>query len=416
MGLQARAGGALRRRRHGPRFGTNLKAPWLLDAFATDSNDTGFGVTVTAATVSELREEARYCELRGWTVALEDSYAEIEESIWADGADQNVQDLAESATPGPAPWPRSRRSFRVLHLFPGFRRKEDVEWWIRIRTLAEGMGLIVDVFSVDVAVDGSMDVTQEKIRLGLLEDVRQGFYHASIKGPPCTTWSRARFNQKKGGPRPLRTRSEPLGRSDILMTESELKKVNLGTQLSNVSLDVFEEIAKVDGVFILEHQQDPGAPSYPSIFDLPRVRSLASQPEVDSIDFEQCQFAMPARKATTILARGVSDGVREEAQAILGQRCNHSKHELTPEGTNPDGTFKTSAAQVYPSELCRAMALVMLKNFAAMEDIGSGPDPAGEVTTPVGLNYTAPAPGRTREERRAGVRVRAPALRFGGGP
>ena len=84
-------------------------------------------------------------------------------------------------------------------------------------------------------------------------------------------------------------------------------------------------------------------------------------------------------------------------------------HELTLEGTNPDGTFKTSAA--HPSELCRAMALVMLKNFATMEDTGSGPDPAGEVTTPVGLTYTPhAAPGRTREERRAGARVRAPAL------
>ena len=251
---QARAGGALRLGATVRRQPRGSVAP---KAFAMDSSDTGFGVTVTAATVSELREEARYCELRGWTVALEDSYAEIEESIWADGADQNVQDLAESATPGPAPWPRSRRSFRVLHLFPGFRRKEDVEWWIRIRTLAEGMGLIVDVFSVDVAVDGSMDVTQEKIRLGLLEDVRQGFYHASIKGPPCTTWSRARFNQKKGGLRPLCTRSEPWGRPDSLMTEGEPKKVNLGTQLLNVSLDMFEEIAKVDGVFILEHPQDP---------------------------------------------------------------------------------------------------------------------------------------------------------------
>ena len=296
----------------------------------------------------------------------------------------------------------------MLHLFSGFRRKVDVEWWIR--ALAESTNLIVDVCSVDVAVDRSMDVTQDKVRLALLEDVRRGFCHASIKGPPCTTWSRARFNQKKGGPRPLRTRSEPRGRSDIVMTESERKKLNLGTQLLNVSLDVCEEIAKVDGVFILEHLRDPGAPPYSSIFDLPRVRTLASQREVDSIDPEQCQFGMPARKATAILTRGVSDEVREEAQAILGRRCNHARHELTLEGTNPDGTFKTSAAQVYPSELCRAMVLVLIKNFVVMENTGARPDPEGEVTTPAGLTFTPPAPGRTREERRAGARVRAPAL------
>ena len=56
------------------------------------------------------------------------------------------------------------------------------------------------------------------------------------------------------------------------------------------------------------------------------------------------------------------------------------------------------------------MAMVLLMNFDAMEDAHAGPDPAGEVTTPVGLTFTPPAPGRTREERRAGARVRAPAL------
>ena len=86
-----------------PWCGTNLEAPWLTEAFATDSSDMGFGVTVTNATATELREEARYCELRGWTVALEDSYAEIEESVWADGDDQDVFDFSESNAPAATP-------------------------------------------------------------------------------------------------------------------------------------------------------------------------------------------------------------------------------------------------------------------------------------------------------------------------
>jgi hypothetical protein len=63
---------------------TNLETPWHLKAFATDASMTGYGVTHTPASVTELRDEARHCELRGWTVCVEDSYAQVEESIWQD--------------------------------------------------------------------------------------------------------------------------------------------------------------------------------------------------------------------------------------------------------------------------------------------------------------------------------------------
>ena len=105
---------------------TNMQTPWLLQVFATDSCDKGFGVVKTEASLAELRAEARHTEMRGWTVALEDTYADIEESIWQDDDDarnHSVHDLMDAARPEA---PSTPRVFRVLHLFAGDRREKDV--------------------------------------------------------------------------------------------------------------------------------------------------------------------------------------------------------------------------------------------------------------------------------------------------
>ena len=300
--------------------------------------------------------------------------------------------------------PSSLKVFRVLHLFSGFRRKGDLEWWIRL--LAQSCDFIVEVYSIDLAVDPAMDLTKEEVVADLRAACSRGWFHALMGGPPCNTWARARFNQKNPSPRPLRTRSEPWGRTDITMTASEQKKIFLGTRLLLAALELIEALCGSGGLALLEHPRDPGGPPFPSIWNLPEMKRLLDLTGGKMMFIEQCMYGLAAKKETTI---GIFGGAanEEDVQRHLRRRCTHSSHALRLEGFNKDGSFKTSLAQVYPSGLCRALAKAILAGVVHMAGAGLG---ATEVARPEALAFAAPAPGRTRDERRRGDRVPAPPL------
>ena len=160
---------------------TDLRAPWFLTAFSTDASDAGYGVCSTRASKEELREEARYCELRGWTVCLEDAYADVEESVCAQDSN-NAGDWVDDVEASIPVAPSALKGFRVLHLFSGFRRKGDLEWWIRL--LAQSCDFVVEVYSIDLAVDPAMDLTKEEVVADLRAACSRGWFHALMGGPP----------------------------------------------------------------------------------------------------------------------------------------------------------------------------------------------------------------------------------------
>ncbi|CAE8640816.1 unnamed protein product [Polarella glacialis] len=123
----------------------------------TDSSDSGHGVCLTPSTMKEFRTESQFTEMRGWMVSLEDQYASVEESAWTEGETSMATDkLEEVEKMSPTHWPVCDRGFRFLHFFSGFCRMEDLEWWLL--NLGEKTGLIIEVWSVDVAIDPSMDL------------------------------------------------------------------------------------------------------------------------------------------------------------------------------------------------------------------------------------------------------------------
>lgn len=63
------------------------------------------------------------------------------------------------------------------------------------------------VESADIDADPRHDLCDPTFREGVAEMIDKGGVHAVVAGPPCGSWSKARFNKHFPGPRPLRIRS-----------------------------------------------------------------------------------------------------------------------------------------------------------------------------------------------------------------
>ena len=101
-------------------------------------------MVTTSSSIQEIRAEAQHCEQRGWCVALEDEYAEVEASVFREEGigHCDMVPIPEKTLP-PVQVDTKRRTFRLLHLFSGFRRMWDVEWWVA--SLSTTMGIFVEV-------------------------------------------------------------------------------------------------------------------------------------------------------------------------------------------------------------------------------------------------------------------------------
>ena len=391
-----------------PLLTSNLELPWDSDAYMLDSSDIGYGVVKSSASLPELREEAQFCEMRSWAVCLEDNYSKLEEAQWTESPSEwseTVDDLAQAARPEPPLCPQARRSFRLLHLFSGYRRREDLEWWARV--IADQLEINIEIFSIDLAINPKADLTNKDFLEKLSSLCREGFFHAIMAAPPCTTWSRARFNTSHPGPRPIRTRMEPWGRTDIFLTTSEAKKLFLGTELLLATLSLMKTVALAGSVALLEHPQDPRGPPFQSIWDTDIMKETCEEIDFADGNLDQCQYGQDARKATKIRMFGPYAAL-PESMTHLRRRCTHKTHKTELAGLDDKGNFKTSAAQTYPSRLCQALAQTFLEAFIFMKATASGPDPEGKLPAPPGLQYPAAAPQRARPETKRGARIPVP--------
>ena len=129
---------------------------------------------------------------------------------------------AEAARPEPLPdftdattptqWLSMLRGLRrsasrilvVVYLFAGYAREGDVEWWLR-NMASSAYQLFLT--SLDACRNAEWGLGAPRVVDVILTAVREGLIDALLAGPPCSTWSRARWNAGSGTARPLRGRS-----------------------------------------------------------------------------------------------------------------------------------------------------------------------------------------------------------------
>lgn len=92
----------------------------------------------------------------------------------------------------------------ILHFFSGRRREGDLQ--CHLEEQASSSGFYIRVLSLDVAIDGTLgNLSTEHAYAFWIDKSLRGYIHSFVTGPPCETFTRARF--RAGGPPPLRSKT-----------------------------------------------------------------------------------------------------------------------------------------------------------------------------------------------------------------
>lgn len=183
-----------------------------------------------------------------------------------------------------------------------------------------------------------------------------------VGGPPCETWSAARFvalalEDAQHGPRPLRSQLHLWGLSALKRSESA--QITVGNALLRAMITLFYTAAtSTYTAVVMEHPAFPSwLPQAPSSWLLPHLKWIREHPNGDSLDIDQCMFRAASRKPTTLLAINCS-ALRDTVATFpnAGVCDGQHEHEKVLVGKAADGSFKTAPAKQYPPQLNLCLA------------------------------------------------------------
>ena len=365
-----------------PLVSQDLTAEWASRVYMMDASLWGGGICVTDATLEEVREEGRWGGRGHWLLlGCEDEIGAYWHRLQEKRRDSVMQ------VPLEIPRGMCVRHVGVAHIFSGLRREHDLAWYLlRLGGLA---GWCVHLYLYDLAYGPEYDLASRDVVDHLLEEIGSRRVRRAHLGPPCSTWSRARF--RPGGPPPLRTRSSPWGRPGLSRDQQD--RCDLHSLLVWHSWEILEELHKVGGGGTLEHPIDPGSDPFPSMWGTSEFADFAQMVEMETVSFPQCALGQAAKKETTL---GFTPKVGAVRSRFEGLRCTHRKH-ASLEGKDEKGVFKTRAAQSYPAEMCKQLAQAIIESLDDDDDCISlaqpyMPDTEDAAAVPPGLGEKVPCP------------------------
>lgn len=195
-------------------------------------------------------------------------------------------------------------------LFAGAPRTAELRHFVVHDIFGEFSGFELDLAmsELDVLRGGSAhDLLQTSLRDQVLGKVAAGRWQVVVMRPPCRSWSRAVWANRRG-PHPLRSAGHPWGFPWTSGADGD--KVECENGLVQFCLDIFEAARSArceDGrpvLLLLEHPEDLGTSELgrpASIWQLPKIRSLASG-SFFSVAFFQCRFGADFAKPTRVLS------------------------------------------------------------------------------------------------------------------
>ena len=261
--------------------------------------------------------------------------------------------------------------YYVIHLYAGRRRPRDFHFHMTelIGSSSEAWANNISVISIDTAISEDMNVHGEQLWGFLLTAARAGRILAILLGPPCETWSNARFAQlfdSEGseikGPRPLRSGSDCWGIEGLSF--AELAQIDVGNTLLLRGLWLCLPVAMTNGAVLLEHPAPPYQQDRPAIWRTSLVLLYLREGWLfRRHTFKQGAFGAPGIKPTSLLY----------ANNPIGSVLDEFAQPLDPDQLDPlvgrdaSGKFRTSKAKEYPDLLCQCFATAFWRHICSLQ-------------------------------------------------
>ena len=192
-----------------------------------------------------------------------------------------------------------------LHLDAGRRRVGDVQYYMDKMVPPENC--ILHVVSLDVVIDNIWgDAMAMPWRTSWLEAARAGYIVAFLAGPPCETWSRARFRELTD-PRPISCAQDSACCKNTYggipsLSLREIEQVLTGNCIRTFSLLMAYLMMLTGGMGVIEHPAEPKGEEKAAIWKLPAVLALLGAPGVSRHHLAQGLVAALWTKPTELLA------------------------------------------------------------------------------------------------------------------
>ena len=247
--------------------------------------------------------------------------------------------------------PRHFKERYVIHVFSGHRRADDVQTWIERLPCPDGV--VIHAVSLDVVFGADCDLLNPSARTKWLSIFQQGAVHGFYSGPPCETWSSARFVELINCKiRPLRSQRYVWGLPSLSLRE--LRQLATANTLMYFVLALMI-IQRSHGLFgCMEHPMMPKESYKPSIWRSSLWRCM-SKLGLNSVTIHQGLFGAASPKPTTFAFTIPIRGIRE---IFAEHQVTTDMPKTTSIGRDQDGSFKTSALKAYPAALSGALVQI----------------------------------------------------------
>ena len=252
----------------------------------------------------------------------------------------------------------------IVHFFSGYRRTGDLHEVIEQRTLMDNSTIFV--ISVDLCMQRHhADLATDQALIWWQKRALEGHILAVGGGPPCETYTAARYHLIDGehAPRPLRSADELAGLPAL--TRRERSQLWIGDSLIRFLIRMLITMAKIGLAGFMEHPQYPtwfAARKPASLWSWRAVKLLKGLECCSIVSFDQCVVGADACKPTTLLLIRLPHLRKALLQRGSHGRCNHPKGTHTGLiGRQSDGSYQTSRAKVYPPAMNALIGHAMLE-------------------------------------------------------
>ena len=252
---------------------------------------------------------------------------------------------------------REKRIFKYLHLFCG----PNDNLAEAIRKECESAGLRVEVESVDIKIDKNHDLKDTSNWVRWRDKVDQGEYDGTHAGFPCGSFSMVRWRPAEGMPKPVRSAEFPYGLPGN--SETQQREADQGTLFASWSANLMEKQGVsmrkrgVPEVTTLENPPGSNERFECPAWDLPEVKKEMEKANASVVEFHTCAYMS---KEKVRFYKPAKWGGKLEGLKTLSRVCRCPawvQHKPVL------GKQTSSAAGVYPQELCEAVAKLVVASW-----------------------------------------------------